>query len=163
LTRIKHKQEGNKNLVCVADILRAISDDRSLLLFTAVAVSNSESGSDILLTKLRLTRKQYYSRISVLAKANLVTRRNGKYFLTSFGKIVYLYQTIIQKALHDYWKLKAIDELEISDEEMPKEEYNKIIDILIDNEKMKEGLIHKSYPIPTEQFGAPKKTLKRMK
>jgi hypothetical protein len=154
LTRIKHEQEGNKNLVCVADILRAISDDRSLLLFTAVAVSNSESGSDILLRNLRLTRKQYYSRISELAKANLVTRRNGKYFLTSFGKIVYLYQTIIQKALHDYWKLKAIDELEISDEEMPKEEYNKIIDILIDNEKMKEGLIHKSDPIPTEQFGA---------
>jgi len=149
-------------LVCVADILRAISDDRSLLLFTAVAVSNSERGSDILLHKFRLTRKQYYSRISELAKANLVTRRNGKYFLTSFGKIVYLYQTIIQKALHDYWILKAIDELEISDEEMPKEEYNKIIDILIDNEKMKEGLIHKSDPIPTEQFGAPKKTLKRM-
>jgi predicted transcriptional regulator len=150
LTRIKHKQEGNKTLVCVADILRAISDDRSLLLFTAVAVSNSESGSDILLSKLRLTRKQYYSRISELAKANLVTRRNGKYFLTSFGKIVYLYQTIIQKALHDYWKLKAIDELEISDGEMPNEEYNKIIDLLIDDEKMKEGLIHKSHPIPTE-------------
>jgi hypothetical protein len=89
-----------------------------------------------------------------LAKANLVTRRNGKYFLTSFGKIVYLYQTIIQKALHDYWKLKAIDELEISEKKMPKEEYNKIVDILIDNEKMKEGLIHKSDPIPTEQFGA---------
>ena len=136
--------QKNQEAVCVADILRAISDDKSLLLFTAVAVSNSESGSDILLSKLRLTRKQYYSRISELAKANLVTRRNGKYFLTSFGKIVYLYQTIIQKALHDYWKLKAIDELEISDGEMPNEEYNKIIDILIDNEKMKEGLIHKS-------------------
>jgi hypothetical protein len=37
--------------------------------------------------------------------------------------------------IHDYWKLKAIDELEISDEEMPKEEYNKIIDILIDKEQ----------------------------
>ncbi len=144
-----HKQEDNKRLVCVADILRAISNDRSLLLFTAVAVSNSESGSDILLSKLRLTRKQYYSRISELAKANLVTRKNGKYHLTSFGKIVYLYQTIIQKALHDYWKLKAIDELEISNGEMPNEEYNKIIDILIDNEKMK-VLIHKSDPIPTE-------------
>lgn len=144
-----HKQEDNKRLVCVADILRAISNDRSLLLFTAVAVSNSESGSDILLSKLRLTRKQYYSRISELAKANLVTRKNGKYHLTSFGKIVYLYQTIIQKALHDYWKLKAIDELEISNGEMPNEEYNKIIDILIDNEKMK-VLIHKSDPIATE-------------
>ena len=146
MTRIKHKQEGNKNLVSVADILRAISDDRSLLLFTALAVSNSESSSDILLSKLRLTRKQYYSRISELAKANLVTRRNGKYFLTSFGKIVYLYQTIIQKALHDYWKLKAVDTLEITDQ-MPKEEYNKIINALIENEKIKEGLIIKSYPV----------------
>ena len=139
-------------MVCVADVLRAISDDRSLLLFTAVAVSNSANDSDILLSELRLTRKQYHSRISELAKANLVIRRNGKYFLTSFGKIVYFSQTIIQKALRDYWKLKAIDEFEISDE-MPKEEYKKIIDILIDNEKMKEGLLHKSHPIPTEEFG----------
>jgi len=135
--------QKNQEAVCVADILRAISDDKSLLLFTAVAVSSSESGRDILLSKLRLTRKQYSSRISELVKANLVTRRNGKYILTSLGKIVYDGQRIMEQALHDYWKLKAIDELE----EMPDEEYKKIINSLIDNEKIR-GSIDKSHAIP---------------
>jgi predicted transcriptional regulator len=127
-------------MVSPTDILGAISDDRSLLLFNAIALSNSES-SDILATKLILTRKQYYSRMSELVRTNLVNRRNGKYFLTSLGKIVYDAQTTIRKAIADYWKLKAIDELELEDRgEMPKEEYNKIINSLIDNEKIKEGL-----------------------
>jgi hypothetical protein len=79
--------------------------------------------------------------MSKLVKANLVNRRNGKYFLTSLGKIVYDAQTTIRKAIGNYWKLKAIDELELGgDGGMPKEEYNKIVDSLIDNDKMKEGL-----------------------
>jgi predicted nucleic-acid-binding protein len=79
--------------------------------------------------------------MSGLVRTNLVNRRNGKYFLTSLGKIVYDAQTTIRKAIADYWKLKAIDELELDDGgEMPKEEYNKIINSLIDNEKIKEGL-----------------------
>jgi predicted transcriptional regulator len=127
-------------MVSPTDILGAISDDRSLLLFNAIALSNSES-SDILATRLNLTRKQYYSRMSELVRTNLVNRRNGKYFLTSMGKIVYDAQTTIRKAIADYWKLKAIDELELEDRgEMPKEEYNKIINSLINNEKIKEGL-----------------------
>jgi predicted transcriptional regulator len=127
-------------MVSPTDILGAISDDRALLLFNAIALSNSES-SDILATRLNLTRKQYYSRMSELVRTNLVNRRNGKYFLTSLGKIVYDAQTTIRKAIADYWKLKAIDELELDDGgEMPKEEYNKIINSLIDNEKIKEGL-----------------------
>jgi len=127
-------------MVSPTNILGAISDDRSLLLFNTIALSNSES-SDILLAKLKLTRKQYYSRMSELVKANLVNRKNGQYFLTSLGKIVYDAQTTIRKAIANYWKLKAIDELELNDGgEMPKEEYNKIIDSLIDNDKIKEGL-----------------------
>jgi predicted transcriptional regulator len=127
-------------MISLTDVLDAISDDRSLLLFNTIALSNSES-SDILASKLNLTRKQYYSRMSELVKANLVNRRNGKYFLTSLGKIVYDAQTTIRKAIGNYWKLKAIDELELEgDGGMPKEEYNKIVDSLIDNDKIKEGL-----------------------
>ena len=114
-------------MVSPTDILGAISDDRSLLLFNAIALSNSES-SDILATRLNLTRKQYYSRMSELVRTNLVNRRNGKYFLTSLGKIVYDAQTTIRKAIADYWKLKAIDELELEDRgEMPKEGVYQII------------------------------------
>ena len=132
-------------MISIADVLDTISDDKSLVLFNTIALSNSD-GRDILISKLNLTRKQYYSRISKLVKVDLVVRRNGKYFLTSLGKIVYDAQKIIGNAVGDYWKLKAVDTLEITDQ-MPKEEYNEIINALIENEKIKEGLIIKSYPI----------------
>jgi hypothetical protein len=132
-------------MISIADVLDTISDDKSLVLFNTIALSNSD-GSDILISKLKLTRKQYYSRISKLVKVDLVVRRNRKYFLTSLGKIVYDAQKIIGNAVGDYWKLKAVDTLEITDQ-MPKEEYNEIINALIENEKIKEGLIIKSYPI----------------
>jgi hypothetical protein len=132
-------------MISIADVLDTISDDKSLVLFNTIALSNSD-GSDILISKLKLTRKQYYSRISKLVKVDLVVRRNGKYFLTSLGKIVYDAQKIIGNAVGDYWKLKAVDTLKITDQ-MPKEEYNKIINALIENEKIKEGLIIKSYPV----------------
>ena len=132
-------------MISISDVLDTISDDKSLVLFNTIALSNSD-GSDILISKLKLTRKQYYSRISKLVKVDLVVRRNGKYFLTSLGKIVYDAQKIIGNAVGDYWKLKAVDTLEITDQ-MPKEEYNEIINALIENEKIKEGLIIKSYPI----------------
>jgi hypothetical protein len=132
-------------MISIADVLDTISDDKSLVLFNTIALSNSD-GSDILISKLKLTRKQYYSRISKLVKVDLVVRRNGKYFLTSLGKIVYDAQKIIGNAVGDYWKLKAVDTLEVTDQ-MPKEEYNKIINALIENEKIKEGLIIKSYPV----------------
>ena len=132
-------------MISIADVLDTISDDKSLVLFNTIALSNSD-GRDILISKLNLTRKQYYSRISKLVKVDLVVRRNRKYFLTSLGKIVYDAQKIIGNAVGDYWKLKAVDTLEITDQ-MPKEEYNKIINALIENEKIKEGLIIKSYPV----------------
>jgi hypothetical protein len=132
-------------MISIADVLDTISDDKSLVLFNTIALSNSD-GSDILIRKLNLTRKQYYSRISKLVKVDLVVRRNRKYFLTSLGKIVYDAQKIIGNAVGDYWKLKAVDTLEITDQ-MPKEEYNEIINALIENEKLKEGLIIKSYPV----------------
>jgi hypothetical protein len=132
-------------MVSIDDVLDTISDDKSLVLFNTIALSNSD-GSDILISKLNLTRKQYYSRISKLVKVDLVVRRNRKYFLTSLGKIVYDAQKIIGNAVGDYWKLKAVDTLEITDQ-MPKEEYNEIINALIENEKLKEGLIIKSYPV----------------
>jgi hypothetical protein len=131
-----------------ANIFSAVSDDKSLLLFNTIALSNSES-TDMLLTRLNLTRRQYYSRLSVLVKANLVNRKDRKYFLTTFGKIVYETQTIIEAALRNYWKLKAVDGLDSDSDQMPKEEYDKVIDALIDNDRIKKELGIKSR-IPLE-------------
>jgi hypothetical protein len=127
----------------VSNILRAISDDRSIVLFNTIALASGDSR--ILISSLKLTRKQYYSRISVLIKAELVKRQNGKYFLTSFGKMVCDFLAKIEHAVTNYWKLKAIDSFDISAaiDGVAKHECNKIIDTLIDNQEIKKILIAK--------------------
>ena len=122
----------------VANVLRSISDDLSLDLYRTIAKSNNESGDD-LLSKVKITRKQLYSRLSSLTRAGLVKRKQGKYSLTAFGKVVYDSERAIENAFNIYWKLKAIDSIGISNE-LPKEEYSKIVDALIDNYEIKDML-----------------------
>lgn len=96
--------------------------------------------SRILISRLEFSRKRYYSRISKLINAGLIRRKNGKYFLTSFGSIVYEAQDLIGKAVRFSSKLKAIDSIETP--EIPAEERSEIIDTLINNSKIKEILIN---------------------
>ena len=121
-------------------VLTAISDKQSLELFRYIAGTNGDS--DALRAKLNLTRKQYYSRLSRMTKAGLVKRKNGKHFLTAFGKVVYDAQTIIEKAVNNFWKLKAVDSLELSND-LPEEERLKLIDGLLDNNDIKQILSNK--------------------
>jgi predicted transcriptional regulator len=124
----------------VDSVLASISDKQSLELFRYIAVTNANSEN--LRTKINLTRKQYYSRLSRMTKAGIVKRKNGMHSLTAFGKVVYDAQTIIEKAVNNYWKLKAVDSLEMSDD-LPKEERLKLIDNLLDNKDIKEILYNK--------------------
>lgn len=124
----------------VAAVIRTISDDKSMDLFKIISQDNSDS--DSLKTKTKLTRKQYYSRLSRMTKVGLVKKRNGRYTLTAFGKIVHDSQITIEKAINNYWKLKAIDSLEMSNE-LPKEEQRKLMESLLDNEELREILIKK--------------------
>jgi FlaA1/EpsC-like NDP-sugar epimerase len=120
-------------------ILGTISDDRASNILKSIA--SVDSNSDILITELKLTRKQYYSRISGLIKAGLVKKQRGRYLLTAFGKIIYSAQMSleakIESALNNYWKLKAIDSLEMPS----REENDKVISMLIDNQEIKDILI----------------------
>jgi hypothetical protein len=141
---MKNKNDGThgntKESVSLSNILSVISDDKSFALFRTIAVENGDDGSDseFLTSKTKLTRKQYYSRMSDMTKAGLLKRKRGKYFLTSLGKVVYNNLRIIESALSNYWKLKAIDSFEIVT--APDEERNKIIDDLIDDYQIKEIL-----------------------
>jgi predicted transcriptional regulator len=126
-----------------ADIINAISNERSLDLFKAIAQTNANS--NILTKNAKLTRKQYYSRMSHMTKVGLIHRRNGKYFLTSLGKVIYQAQTLIEKAITDYWKLKAIDSLDISTSiGLPQQEHDKILNTLIDDHQIKQILLLKN-------------------
>lgn len=121
-----------------ATVLRTISDDKSMDLFKAIAHSSIDSES--LKNKTKLTRKQYYSRLSRMTKAGIVRKKSGKYTLTAFGKVVYDSQVTVENALNNFWKLKAIDSLEMSNE-LPKEEQQKLIDTLLDNQELKGILV----------------------
>ncbi|HJT48485.1 MAG TPA: hypothetical protein VJ729_09905, partial [Nitrososphaeraceae archaeon] len=52
------------------------------------------------------------------------------YTLTTFGKVIYDSIVTMENAINYYWKLKAIDSLEIS-KDIPAEERKKILDNLI--------------------------------
>ena len=127
-----------QKIVSLIDILSATSNDMAIFLFKTIAQANS-GVSDLLKTKLNLNRRQYYSKLSSLTKAGLIKRKNGKYFLTALGKVVYCSQMIIENALNNYWKLRAIDSIKRSDE-ISEEELTEFIDTLINNKQIKEFL-----------------------
>jgi len=134
-------------LISVANILNAISDDKSLLLFNTIAITNGET--EIQARKMGLCLKQYYLRMAKLTKADLIRRKNGRYFLTLMGRIVYDSQMTIGKALNYYWKLQALDSIQTSSTAgLPKEELFKLVDTLIDDYQIKDIL--KKTPLPTE-------------
>ena len=128
-------------MVPVSGTISAISNDKSLVLFNTIALASGDSS--ILIRRLNLTRKQYYSRMSDLTNAGLIRRKNGEYFLTSLGKVVYEAQELIGMAVQYYSKFKAIDLIETP--EFPASELSKIIDTLINNNKLKEILVSHTY------------------
>jgi hypothetical protein len=128
----------------VADILNAKSDDKSLPLFNTIAVINGETEIQV---RKRLTLKQYYLRMAKLTKADLIRRKNGRYFLTLLGKIVYEVHLTIAKALNYYWKLQALESIQTSSPDgLPKKKISKLVDTLIDDYQIKDILMKTSLP-----------------
>jgi CheY-like chemotaxis protein/predicted transcriptional regulator len=153
-----------KSMPSMVDVLNALSDEKALDIFKIIALSNCDSNilitktkltlkqyyskalsncdSNILITKTKLTLKQYYSKMDSLIKAGLVRKKDGKYCLTSLGKVFYNLQITAENALSNYWKLKAID----SFDNLSKEEYHRFIDGLIDNYNVKKILTKVTSP-----------------
>jgi hypothetical protein len=130
----------------ITDLFKKISDDKSLTLFNSIAVSNGDKYIPI--KEMNLTTKQYYSRVSGLLNTGLIKRHKGKYSLTLLGKVVYDAQMLIGKALTYYWKLKAIESIEMSasgSSGLPNGELAQLVDVLIDNHKVKDILVKSIY------------------
>ena len=132
------------NTVC--DVLRVISDSNALALFEAIENNNNNGNNKdcttkLLLTKIQLTRKQYYSRLSEFIKIGLIKRTNGIYSLTTIGKIIYDAKTQLDSCINDYWKFQIIDQLEKTsskDNSLPKEEFTSVINALVSDSKMRD-------------------------
>jgi hypothetical protein len=125
----------------ITDVLKKISDDKTLILFNSIAVSKGDR--NVHLKEMSLSTKQYYSRLSGLMAAGLIRRLKGKYSLTLIGDIVYDAHLNIGRALSYYWKLKAIESIEMSEPgtRLPKEELIQLINALVDNRFIKDFLI----------------------
>ena len=126
-------------------VLLAISDDITANIFKIIANSNSHPNGRVLLSKMKITRKQYYRRMESLTKAGLIKRKNGIYYLTSFGKVIHNYHLKIETALIYHWKLEALDSILVfqsSDKaKMPVEEKVNLVDKLIENREIKEIIL----------------------
>ena len=127
----------------ICDVLHSISDDKALTIFNTIALSNGSA--TIAIGRLKLTRKQYYSRMSAMTNAGLITRRNGKFFLTSFGKVVYQAQILIGKAQQNHWKLKAVDAIESSNDALTTEDRDNFINSLIMDDDLKQILLRHEF------------------
>ena len=89
----------------VAKVFESLSDNVSLGLFTTIA--HESINSVVLRNKVKITRKQYYSRLSKMMKAGLIKRNNGKLVVTAFGKIVYKVQETVENARQQSMEAKG--------------------------------------------------------
>lgn len=127
----------------IPDILRTISDDKSLALFKMISVALPRY-SQVVMSRLVVTRKQYYSRMNRLINAGLVKRENGQHLLTSLGGVAYEFLTLIGQAIENYWRLKMIDSLEESIVENDKRKI--MIETLVKNSNIKRILLKSNIP-----------------
>jgi CheY-like chemotaxis protein len=119
----------------ITNIYKALSNPVVYtLLYTLVQRDEKERyDSQAIRTKLKLTRKQYYKTLSKLLDTGLVKRSktsktNGKYSLTSLGKVFYYLQIIGENAANNHLRLKAVDSLY---DEYPKEDREKFVGVII--------------------------------
>jgi DNA-binding HxlR family transcriptional regulator len=132
-----------KNSPSITSILKIISDESALVIFNNIIVSY-KNNRFISLKETNLSSKQFYSRLSGILKAGLIKRHKGKYIPTLLGRVVYDSQMIIEEAISHYWKLKAIDQIEMSHSDLPTEEMKLLINALIDNHRIKDMLMNQA-------------------
>jgi hypothetical protein len=128
----------------ITSVLKVISDEKALALFEKIVVSDNNNDRFISLKEINLTTKQYYSRLFGFLKAGLIKRHKGKYIPTLLGRVVYESQMVIEEALSNYWKLKVIDQIEMSNSDLPTEVVTRLINALIDNHQIKDVLMKRA-------------------
>ena len=129
-------------MVSAINAISAISNEKSLSLFKAVALSGNYD-RNMLMTKLNLSRRQYYVYMKRLVDVGLIKRSGGKYRITLFGKVVFNAYAKIETVVKDYWKLKALELMmgSVDSRDLSIQESQMVIDKLIDNPEIKDTLV----------------------
>ena len=121
------------------EISKMIMNENTLKILNQIIDNNNNNdkdGNTLSITKIGLTRKQFYTKLNELTTRGLVKREKGKYYLTTFGNIVYdltsEYKNKLDSVIEDCWKFKALDLLDISDE-FTNDEKRKIMEQLFNH------------------------------
>ena len=114
--------------------MRAFNDGKALGLFNSIAAE--PAGAPMLMKKLRITRKQFYSRESKLKMAGLIRRYQNEYMLTSLGRIVLHTHNVIGQAASEEWRYRLIDDMKF----IPKNKRKEIEDSIINNQEVRDML-----------------------
>ena len=77
----------NREMTNVVKILSLIAEPKCSTIFRTMGEFGKPT--ELHITRLNMTRKQFYSRLNLLIKSDLVKRSHGKYELTLFGKVVF--------------------------------------------------------------------------
>ena len=135
-------QQVASDSLSVETIFSALSDNKSLSLFSIIGIMSNHTSPDagqptgeILISRMNLTRRQYYTRINRLVDAGLITKKRARFVLTSLGNVVYETYKIIGVAIQNRWRLQVIDSLENTPIKhgMTTEERYKLINTLLGN------------------------------
>ena len=91
--------KGPKN-VTMLGVLDAIHDSDGRDLFDSLATDRSRNKT--VDYSVKISRKQYYSRLSKLVKTDLIKRKGAKYVLTPFGNVIYAVQLEFAEAVDEH-------------------------------------------------------------
>jgi DNA-binding HxlR family transcriptional regulator len=123
------------------EILKMVMNENTLKILNQIIENNNNNNNDkygntLSITKIGLTRKQFYTKLNELTTRGLIKKEKGKYYLTTFGKIVYdltsEYKNNLYSVIEDCWKFKTLDLLDISDE-FTNDEKHKIVEHLFNH------------------------------
>jgi len=118
-------------------IFRCLRHEKSLLMFRIIY-----DELPFTISGMNLTRKQYYSSLNTLINVGLVNKLNGRYKVTSLGKIVHEFLNFLGTTLaNDYWKFAFIDILTNTNPPPPVDEQIEIVSSLIESKDTKEILL----------------------
>ena len=123
----------------VGKTLNALSNPVSLKLFRLVATASLARTSrtvtsEFLRSQISTTRKQFYSNMSRWVNdTGLISREQGRYVLSNYGKVVFHSLNLTSRAAKYFWKLKALDNDELSSSGIPPEQIMEIGARLIDD------------------------------
>ena len=84
------------------NILEAVKYGQELFNSIAADTYSDNTSTDI----VKLSRKQYYNKLSKLIKVDLIKRKSGRYLLTPFGRVIYGVQLGFSDAVDNNLKIK---------------------------------------------------------